>query len=254
MPAWTTPLERPVWWRAISRSFSKTVTAASGLSSASRRATASPMIPAPRTPIRISFAGIGTTLRGAIDSFSVDKHGVLVAAPGSPFSAQGFSPPQGYGQLGSVFSPTSLDQLFVSDAHVASGGPAPGLVSSFSVDPDGVLTPIGSSPVGNDGRASCWVEISHDGAFLFVVNTASATVSSYGIGSDGSLAFLQSTPPGELGGGAEDARLSPDGESLWVVQAGADQVTGFSVSGGTLTPLSSASGPAGATPTGIVVT
>jgi len=217
-------------------------------------------LPSDAVPGQVLFNADGSQLIGtrigssAIDSFSVGKDGVLVAAPGSPFSAQGFSPPQGYGQLGSVFSPTSLDQLFVSDAHVASGGPAPGLVSSFSVDPDGVLTPIGSSPVGNDGRASCWVEISHDGAFLFVVNTASATVSSYAIGSDGSLSFLQSTSPGELGGGAEDARLSPDGESFWVVQAGADQVTGFSVSGGTLTPLSSASGPAGATPTGIVVT
>ena len=161
-------------------------------------------LPSDAVPGQVLFNADGSQLIGtrigssAIDSFSVDKHGVLVAAPGSPFSAQGFSPSQGYGQLGSVFSPTSPDQLFVSDAHVASGGPAPGLVSSFSVDPDGVLTPIGSSPVGNDGRASCWVEISHDGAFLFVVNTASATVSSYAIGSDGSLSFLQSTPPGEL--------------------------------------------------------
>jgi len=38
------------------------------------------------------------------------------------------------------------------------------------------------------------------------------------------------------------------------VQAGADAVTGFSVGGGTLTPLGSAAGPAGAAPTGIVVT
>ena len=35
-------------------------------------------------------------------------------------------PPQGYGQLGSEFSPTNPDQLFVSDAHTAAGGAAPG--------------------------------------------------------------------------------------------------------------------------------
>src|SRR5581483_5185315 len=54
MPAWTTPLLRPVWWRATASSFSRTVTVASGRSSPSRRATASPMIPAPTTPIRIA--------------------------------------------------------------------------------------------------------------------------------------------------------------------------------------------------------
>jgi 6-phosphogluconolactonase (cycloisomerase 2 family) len=146
--------------------------------------------------------------------------------------------------------------LFVSDAHVAppTNGPAPGIVSTFSDAADGTLTPIDGSPFGNDGMASCWVEISHDGAYLFVVNTASATISSYAVASTGALTFLQSTTAGALGAGAEDARLSPDGSSLWVVEAGANAVAGFSVDGGTLNPLSSAAGPTGATPSGIVVT
>ena len=86
------------------------------------------------------------------------------------------------------------------------------------------------------------------------MNTASKTVSSYAVGADGSLTFLQSTSATALGAGAEDVRLAPDGDTLWVVQAGADAVTGFSVSGGSLTPLSTTAGPAGAAPTGIVVT
>ena len=60
--------------------------------------------------------------------------------------------------------------------------------------------------MANDGGASCWVEISNDGSFLFVVNTASATISSYSIGDGGTLTFLHSTAPGEIGAGAEDAR------------------------------------------------
>jgi len=217
-------------------------------------------LPSDAVPGQVLFNADGSRLVGTrigtseIDSFTVEKHGLLVAASGSPFVAQAFSPPQGYGQLGSAFSPTALDQLFVSDAHTAAGGPAPGLVSSFTDDAAGALTPIGASPVSNDGSASCWVEISHDGTFLFVVNTASATVSTYSIAANGAISFAQSTPAGELGAGAEDARLSPDGSTLWVVQAGADAVTGFSVDGGGLTPLSHASGPVGATPTGIVVT
>jgi 6-phosphogluconolactonase (cycloisomerase 2 family) len=198
---------------------------------------------------------VGTEIAGSkIDSFVVGKHGLLTAAPGSPFDAQSFTPAQGFGQLGSEFSPTKPDQLFVSDAHNAAGGGAPGLVSSFTDDAHGVLAPISPSPASNDGVASCWVEITHDGRYLFVVNTGTATVSTYSIASDGSISWLWSTPSGELGAGAEDARLSPDGSTLWVVQAGADRVTGFSVSGGALTPLAQAAGPAGAAPTGIVVT
>jgi hypothetical protein len=188
-----------------------------------------------------------------IDSFTVGHDGRLTPAPGSPFDAQAFSPAQGWGQLGSEFSPVHPDQLFVSDAHTAAGGAAfPGLVSSFSDGPGGLLTPVGA-PVANDGGAACWIEISHDGKFLFVVNTASASISSYSIGQGGTLAFLQSTGPGEISAGAEDARLSPDGRTLWVVESGGNAVTGFTVDGGTLTPLSSASGPTGATPSGIVV-
>ena len=211
-------------------------------------------------PGDVLFNNDGSKLAGtriassAIDSFTVARTGLLTAAAGSPFAAQGFTPTQGYGQLGSEFSPTNPEQLFVSDAHTAAGGGAPGLVSSFTDSANGTLTPITSSPAGNDGVASCWVEISHDGAYLFVVNTGSATVSSYAIAKNGKLSFLRSTPPGQIGAGAEDARLSPDGSTLWVVDSATDAVSGFTVSDGNLTPLSTTPDPADATPTGIVVT
>jgi 6-phosphogluconolactonase len=216
-------------------------------------------LPSDSKPGQVLFNGDGTRLAGTriassqIDSFTVGGDGRLTAAPGSPYDAQAFSPAQGFGQLGSEFSPTNPNQLFVSDAHTAAGGAAfPGLVSSFTDGLDGTLTPVGA-PVANDGGAACWIEISHDGSFLFVVNTASASVSSYSIGGGGALSFLHSTGPGQVGAGAEDARLSPDGSTLWVVESGADAVTGFTVDGGDLTPLTAANGPLGATPSGIVV-
>jgi len=217
------------------------------------------VLPNDSKPGQVLFNGDGTKVAGTriatseIDSFTVGDDGRLVPASGSPFDAQAFSPAQGWGQLGSEFSPTHPDQLFVSDAHTAAGGAAfPGLVSSFIDAPDGTLTPVGA-PVANDGGAACWIEISHDGEFLFVVNTASASISSYSIGAGGALTFLQSTGPGEIGAGAEDARLSPDGSTLWVVESGGDSVAGFTVDGGTLTPLTDAAGAAGAHPSGIVV-
>jgi 6-phosphogluconolactonase (cycloisomerase 2 family) len=190
---------------------------------------------------------VGTSL---IDSFTVGAKGRLTAAPGSPFEHQTGV----FGQFGSEFSPTRPAQLFVSNAHTAANGGAPGSVSAYTDGADGRLTPIGASPFANAGTASCWIEISHDGKYLFTVDTASSTVAGYSIAADGTLTAIGNTPI-KNGKGAEDARLSPDGSTLWVVNSGADTINAFSVHGGTLTELSSSptAGPAGATPSGIVV-
>ena len=127
-------------------------------------------------------------------------------------------------------------------------------MSAFADADNGVLSPIGSSPFADLQTAPCWVEISHDGKYLFTVNTASSTISRYSIATDGTLTLLGSTPFN--GKGAFDARLSPDGATLWVVDNGSNAVTGFAVDGGNLTELSSSptSLPSGAAPFGIVVT
>ena len=64
-------------------------------------------------------------------------------------------------------------------------------------------------------------EISHDGRFLFTVNTGSGEISRYSITPSGALTLLGSTPVNATGGvGAVDARLSPDGRTLYVTRAG----------------------------------
>jgi 6-phosphogluconolactonase (cycloisomerase 2 family) len=86
------------------------------------------------------------------------------------------------------------------------------------------------------------VEISHDGRYLFTVNTGSGNISSYSINSDGSLALIGSTPI--AGGGADiDARLSPDGKYLLVDGSGMHFVSVFAVNGGTLTEVPSSPTP-----------
>jgi 6-phosphogluconolactonase (cycloisomerase 2 family) len=206
-------------------------------------------------PGDVLFNGDGTKLAGTqvgtsqIDSFTVGPGGLLTAAPGSPFPAQGLGP------FGSEFRPTNPDQLFVSNAHNAGAGS--GTVSAFSDSTDGTLSPIESSPFADLQTAPCWVEISHNGRFLFTVNTASGSISRYSIASGGALTLLGSTPVKATGGvGAVDARLSPDGRTLYVDESKAGAVGAFAVSGGNLTELSSSptSLPTGATPAGIVVT
>lgn len=209
-------------------------------------------LPDTSQPDDVLFSPDGRKLVGArlatslIDSFTVGRGGLPTAAPGSPFAAQGLGP------FGSEFRPTNAAQLYVSNAH---DGANAGTVSAFAVAADGALTTIATSPFPDGQTAPCWVEITHDGQYLFTVNTASRSISSYSIATDGSLTLLGSTSV-NAAAIPEDARLSPDGTTLWVVDSTADAVSGFAVNGGRLTELPSSPAPApiGAAPTGIVVT
>jgi 6-phosphogluconolactonase len=209
-------------------------------------------LPAGSGPADVLFNPTGQKLvvtlvnNATIASYDVRFDGRLVAAPGSPFPAQGPGP------FGSEFRPTSPSQLFVSNAH---GGEGNGTVSAFNDSFSGQLTSIGSSPFADLQTAPCWVEISHDGQFLFTVNTGSGEISSYAINPDGSLVLLSSTPFGSSGAGAVDARLSPDGRTLLVNGSKANVIASFAVNGGSLTELPSSPTPlpAGAVASGIVV-
>jgi 6-phosphogluconolactonase len=209
-------------------------------------------LPDGSAPGDVLFNGTGTKLAGTrvgtsqIDSFTVGANGRLTAAPGSPFTGQGL------GAFGSEFRPTNPSQLFVSNPH--NPGVGASTVSAFNVSANGTLSSIGASPFANGQDGACWVEISHDGQFLFVVNTGSGTISRYSIATDGSLTLLGNTPVVANGGvGAVDPRLSPDGRFLYLDER-AGKVGVFAVNGGNLTelPSSPVSLPAGATPAGIV--
>lgn len=183
-----------------------------------------------------------------IDSFVVGQDGLLTPAVGSPFAAEAAGP------FGSAFSPAAPDHLYVSNAH---GGAGNGSVSAFSVDRSGAVSSIGGSPYADGQTAPCWVEITHDGRYLFAVNTGSTSISSYQILADGSLQLLGSTSfQSGLGIRPFDARLDPNDENLYVVDAAINAVSIFAVDGGGLTELSAspAALPTGATPFGIVVT
>ena len=173
----------------------------------------------------------------------------MTAAPDSPLPAQGLGP------FGSEFRPTNPQQLFVSNAHNVGAGT--GTISAFNVASNGSLTSIGASPFADNQTAPCWIEITHDGQFLFTVNTGSGEISRYAVAPDGTLTLLGSTPVSKSGGvGAVDARLSNDGRTLYVDESKAGAVGAFAVNGGNLTelPSSPVSLPAGAAPAGIVTT
>ena len=201
----------------------------------------------------VLFNSTGTKLVGTevtlskIDSFNVLPYGRLRAAPGSPYTGQGL------GQLGAEFNPVNPSQLFVTNAHNGAGL---GTVSSYRIGFFGSLNPVSASPFADGQTAPCWVEVSHDGRYLFAINTGSKNISSYAIDSFGQLTLISSFPISGSTGGDIDARLSPDGRSLFVVGGKSDVVSAFAVNGGTLSEYTSSpsSLPAGEiAPSGIVV-
>jgi len=214
-------------------------------------------LPSTANPGDILFNSTGTNVIGVevgttdpstfrIDSFTVGDDGRLTAAVGSPFPAQAAGP------FGSEFSPVDPSRLYVSNAH---GGAGHGSVSAFQVSATGTVSSIGTSPFADGQTAPCWVEISHDGAYLFAVNTGSTSISSYRIQSNGSLSYV-TTAGFKSGSGIRpfDARLDPSGADLYVVDASLNAVSAFAVSGGSLAELpgSPFTLPVGATPFGIV--
>lgn len=207
-------------------------------------------LPDASSPGDVLFNATGTSLVGTrvgtslIDSFTVGRGGRLTPAPGSPFAAQGAGP------FGSEFSPTNPAELYVSNAH---GGAGNGTVSAFGVSDNGTLSSIGASPFADHQTAPCWVEISHDGRYLFTVNTASGSVSRYSISGDGSLTLIGSTTLRKFGK-PFDARLSPDGSTMFVVDA-SGLISAFAVHASDLSEVaSSPTSVPNASPFGIVVT
>jgi 6-phosphogluconolactonase (cycloisomerase 2 family) len=182
-----------------------------------------------------------------IDSFRIGWNRTLTPAPGSPYPAQGLGP------FGSQFSPTNPNQLFVDNAHNGTGL---GTVSAFNDSADGTLSPIAASPFADQQTAPCWLVISHDGRYLYALNTGSGFVSSYAIARNGTLTLLGSASvaaPGVTTG--TDVALSTDGSTLYLNEAATHTVGAFAVNGGTVTQLvgSPYPTPAGATTAGVAV-
>ena len=212
-------------------------------------------LPADAAPGDVLFNGTGTRLAGTevgtsvIDSFTVGSGGRLTAA--ARIAVQGArawarsAASSGRPTPASCSSPTRTTPPSI--AAPSRRSPTPRTAR---------CRPIAGSPFADGQMAPCWVEITHDGRFLFTVNTASGTISRYRIAHDGALMLLGSTPVGQTGGvGAVDARLSPDGRFLYVDESRIGKVGAFAVHGGNLTELPSSPTPlpAGATPAGIVV-
>jgi 6-phosphogluconolactonase (cycloisomerase 2 family) len=105
---------------------------------------------------------------------------------------------------------------------------------------NGALSPIGESPFADGQTAPCWLVISHDGQWLYALNTGTGSVSSYAIAPDGTLTLLASTPlstpVGTITG--TDVTVSNDDSTLYVNEAKNGTIGAFAINAdGTVTQL-----------------
>ena len=218
------------------------------------------VLPNDSKPGQILFNGNGRKAAGTriatseIDSFTVSHQGLLIPAAGSPYLAQAFSPAQGWGQLGSEFSPTQPNELFVSDAHTAAGGAAfPGLVSSF-IDGIGRLPDPGRRP-GRQRRRRGLLGRDQPRRQVPVRRQHRLGLDLELLDRQGRRADVPAEhPPRPDRRRARRTHASrrtaaPSGSS----SPGRTRSPASRVQGGTLTPLSQIPGPGGAHPSGIVV-
>jgi 6-phosphogluconolactonase len=121
---------------------------------------------------------------GSIDTFPIHANG----SAGSGTARDATTPfPFGF-----AFDPSG--RLIMSQVTSLTM-PGAGNTASYKVSPSGALTPISTTPT--KGTAPCWVSITGDGRYAFVVNTgggAPAFTTSYRIAPNGALTFLANTP------------------------------------------------------------
>jgi 6-phosphogluconolactonase len=156
-----------------------------------------------------------TPLPGGIDTFvlnSKDRPGQALA--NAPTSALPFG-----------FAFDRYNNLIMSQPAAPPELAMPGNTASYSLNTQtGQLTPI--ETVTSDGVAPCWVVITRDGRYAFVVNTGGgppATVARYTLTSTGDLTFLGTMGENTANGDQfvrTDAALSRNGQYLFVLEPG----------------------------------
>ena len=179
---------------------------------------------------------IGTRVgAGLIDSFNVGRHGYLTVAPGSPFPSQGPGPlgaefrptdpsqlfvSNAHGGPGngtvSAFTDarngalTSIGSGPFADLQTApcwvevtrngrylfAVNTAVPSVSRYSIDPDGSLTLLGSTPLATPAEsAPTDARLSPNGKTLYIVDTGGVSVSAFAVDNGGLTQLLSSPTP-----------------------------------------------------------
>ncbi|MFL6416590.1 MAG: lactonase family protein [Bryobacteraceae bacterium] len=136
-----------------------------------------------------------------------------------------------HGQAPGVFSVafSSLRTIVVSETG-PSGVTNGATISSYTVNPNGTLTPI-SLGVPTLGAANCWNAITPDGKWVYASNAGSANISAYALGANGSLTPIGGTIAGVNPAGSTnlDIAISADSKYLYSLNSSTGDVGIFAI-------------------------
>ncbi|HEX6124800.1 MAG TPA: beta-propeller fold lactonase family protein [Pyrinomonadaceae bacterium] len=173
-------------------------------------------------PAQVGFSPDGTLLvvtekaGNRLDTYVVGTDGVA----GPPMA----NPSAGMTPFGFAFS--SAGFLFVSEAF--GGMPMMGAVSSYERG-DGDLDVI-TANVRNGGTATCWLQVTNNGRFIYVSNTGSDTLSSYVADETGELSLLMAVAANTGAMSAPvDIALSVNSHFLYVLENGSHTVSAWRI-------------------------
>ena len=140
------------------------------------------------------------------------------------------------------FDITPRNQPVVSEA-------AGSAASSYNLLSSGALA-VATGSLSTHGRAACWLILTSDGGYAYVINAGTGTVTGAAVSAAGSLTLLDADGiTGETGAGSTplDPDLSEGDAYLYVLEAGTGTIGAFAVNAdGSLTarPDTSAGAPA----------
>jgi 6-phosphogluconolactonase len=203
---------------------------------------------------QISFTPDGRTLvvaeriAGQKDKATGHGRGALITFPVYPDGTLGskqITEPTGDGPYAFTF--TRDGTLLAVEQNGAMANPAGGLAMSYTVNPEGGLSPVGR-PVATSGTDTCWIVLTDDQRYAFTTSPfGSARISTLAVGRTGGLTLLHpvaSAPDGRdaahkrSGDVLVDLALSRDSRFLYVLQGLSGDVVAFAVNeNGTLTPV-----------------
>jgi len=129
-------------------------------------------------------------------------------------------------------------------SETGSSAPSSSAISSYSVNPDGSLTPISIS-VPTLGNANCWNVVTPNGRFVYASNAGSSTIAGFAIGAAGTLTSLPGAVVGinPTGSINIDVTVSADGKFLYSLNAATGAIGMFAIQAdGTLTNLGTTGG------------
>jgi 6-phosphogluconolactonase len=179
------------------------------------------------------FLLVTEKVTNVIDAFHVQADGKLASIVVNASA--------GPGAFAVVFAPNGT-------ALVAETGPAGGTdasaISSYALVANGTLSAISTS-VPTLGAATCWLEVTSDGRFVYTSNSGSSTISGFSIAASGSVTALAGTIVGTLPSGSTnlDIAITPDGKYLYTLDSGTGTINTFAInSDGSLTNLGDVGG------------